>query len=47
MTILKGAKIGDNCVVGAGCVVKGEIPTASIVLQRQELKTVPIEDKDR
>lgn len=47
VTILKGAKIGDNCVVGAGCVVKGEIPTASIVLQRQELKIVPIEDKDR
>jgi len=33
--ILKGAKISDNCVVGAGCVVKGVIPEGSIV-QRGE-----------
>ena len=45
VTILKGAHIGDNCVIGAGCVVKGKIPSASIVPQRQELKVVPIEDK--
>lgn len=45
VTILKGAKIGDNCVVGAGCVIKGEVPAASIVSQRQELKIVPIEDR--
>ena len=29
--ILKGAEIGDNCVIGAGCVVKGVIPSGSIV----------------
>lgn len=45
VTILKGAKIGDNCVIGAGCVVKGEIPAAAIVSQKQELKIVPIEDR--
>lgn len=29
--ILKGTNIGDNCVIGAGCVVKGTIPSCSIV----------------
>ncbi len=29
--ILKGAEIGDNCVIGAGCVIKDKIPSGSIV----------------
>jgi acetyltransferase-like isoleucine patch superfamily enzyme len=28
--ILKGAKIGDNCVVGAGAIVVGTIPANSL-----------------
>lgn len=35
--ILKGAKIGRNSVIGAGCIVNGEIPEASIVTQGREL----------
>lgn len=35
--ILKGAKIGRNSVIGAGCVVSGEIPEKSIVTQGREL----------
>ena len=31
---LKGAKIGDNCVIGTGCVVNCEIPEGSIVRQK-------------
>ena len=30
--LLPGTKIGDNCIIGAGSVVKGEIPDDSIVL---------------
>lgn len=30
-TILPGATIGDSCVVGAGAVVRGEVPPGSIV----------------
>lgn len=45
VTILKGAKIGDNCIIGAGCIVKETIPSASIVTQKNALKIVPIEDK--
>ncbi len=29
--ILKGANIGDNCVIGAGCVISGEIPPRTMV----------------
>lgn len=30
-TILMGADIGDNCIIGAGSVVKGTIPPNSVV----------------
>ena len=29
--ILKGANIGDNCVVGAGCIIKESIPSGCLV----------------
>lgn len=35
--ILKGANIGDNCVIGAGCIIDCEVPPCSIVRQRQNL----------
>lgn len=31
VVILKGASIGDNCVIGAGCVISGSIPKDTIV----------------
>lgn len=31
IVILKGVNIHDNCVIGAGCVVSGDIPEGSIV----------------
>lgn len=34
--------IGDNCVIGAGCVVKGEIPAGSLVTSSRELIIRPI-----
>lgn len=37
VVILKGAQIGENSVIGAGCVVSGTIPKASIVTQGREL----------
>lgn len=44
MIILKGSKIGDNCVIGAGCVIKGDIPPNSLVKQRKVLEISPIFD---
>ena len=45
MTILKGCEIGDRCVIGVGCVVKGKIPDGSIVTQDSQLKIRKIEAK--
>ena len=34
--ILKNTKIGDNCVFGAGSIIKGEYPSNTIVIQKRE-----------
>lgn len=34
--ILKDTKIGDNCVIGAGSVIKGEFPSGSVIIQKRE-----------
>lgn len=36
--ILKGARIGKNCVIGAGCVVRGEVLDGSIVMNKQDIE---------
>ena len=36
--ILKDTTIGDNCVIGAGCIIKGNVPENTIVECVQELK---------
>lgn len=41
VVILKGTKIGHNCVIGAGSVIKGEYSNNSIIVQkRNEIVTV-------
>lgn len=35
--ILKGSKIGKNCVIGAGCIVYEDIPDNTILINKQEL----------
>lgn len=34
--ILRGTEIGDNCVIGAGCVVKGKYEDGSLIIQKRE-----------
>ena len=34
--ILRGAEIGDNCVVGAGCVLSGKYAANSVIVQKRE-----------
>lgn len=41
--ILKDTQIGKNCVIGAGCVVKGKIPDGSIVTQDRALRIKEIQ----
>lgn len=33
--ILKGTEIGDNCVIGAGCVIKGKYEANSVIIQKR------------
>lgn len=42
VVILRGTKIGDNCVIAAGSVVKGTIPANSIYVQKRvsEIKEI-------
>lgn len=42
VVILRGTRIGSNCVIGAGTVVKGDIPEGSLVVQNRELQIRPI-----
>ncbi len=37
VVVLKGVTIGNNCVVGAGCIVYQDIPAGSVVYHKQEL----------
>ncbi|MCT4478539.1 acyltransferase [Peribacillus frigoritolerans] len=34
--ILQGTEIGDNCVVGAGSIIKGNFPNNSIIIQKRD-----------
>lgn len=34
--ILKGSRIGDNCTIAAGSVVKGEVPSNTLFYQKRE-----------
>ena len=37
--ILRGTEIGDNCVIGAGCIIKGKFPPNVIVVQKRQNTT--------
>lgn len=34
--ILRGTELGDRCVVGAGCVLRGKYPAGSVIVQKRE-----------
>ncbi|WP_240541798.1 glycosyltransferase [Bifidobacterium simiarum] len=42
VTLLKGARIGDGSVVGAGCVIDGEIPAGSVVRRGSAPRVEPL-----
>jgi len=33
--ILRGTEIGDNCIIGAGSIIKGDFPSNSIIIQKR------------
>ena len=42
--ILRGTEIGDNCVVGAGSVLKGKYPDGSVIIQKRETSYRPVKE---
>lgn len=44
-TILKGTHVGKNTIIGAGSVVKGDIPSNSIVRSNREMEILPIKER--
>lgn len=44
--ILKGAPIGDNCVIGTGCVVSGDIPADCLCTASRELQISKVRYRD-
>ena len=44
--VLRGTRIGDRSVIAAGCVVHGEIPPDTILIQRREDILRPIHSKE-
>ena len=42
VVLLKGACIGNNCVIGAGCVISQKIPDNSIVTMDRQIKVESI-----
>ena len=33
--ILRGTEIGDNCIIGAGCIVKGKYQNNAVIIQKR------------
>lgn len=46
VTILRGTHIGEGSVIGAGTIVRGDIPPHSLVTSNRELSIVPILSKE-
>lgn len=44
--ILRGTSIGDDCVVAAGTIVKGQIPACSLIYSERKMLFRTIEKKD-
>lgn len=42
VVILKGVKIGDNCIIGAGCIIVDDVPANTLVRQKNNLVFSPI-----
>ena len=42
VTILRGSHIGEGSIIGAGCLIKGNIPPHSIVTMERQLKVQEI-----
>lgn len=45
--ILRGSKIGNNTIIGAGSLIKGNIPSNSVVVQKRENTIIKIKEGEQ
>lgn len=46
VTFLKGANVGNDCIIGAGCTIDGIIPDKTLVVPDRQLTFKPIMKKE-
>ena len=44
---MRGTHIGEGLVIGAGSVIRGEIPAHSLATSGREIKVSPIEKRNK
>lgn len=42
VTILRNTHIGDDCVIAAGSIVKGDVPTGTLYCQKRQTEFIPL-----
>lgn len=42
--VLQRTKVGDKCVIGAGCILKGEYPSENVVVQKRNTELLDIRE---
>lgn len=40
VTILKGVTVGDNTIIGAGCVIFKDVPSNTVIVFKQDIQTL-------
>ncbi len=46
-TILRGAHIGDDCVIAAGSIVKSKVPAGTLYCQKRHTDMIPVGREDK
>lgn len=46
VTILRNTHIGDGCVIAAGSIVKGDVPSGSLYCQKRQTEMIPLSGQE-
>lgn len=46
VTILRNTHIGDDCVIAAGSIVKGDVPSGTLYCQKRQTEMIPLRGRE-